>query len=177
MKCSHTEEITMKKVKLTYFSNMTPATYKSRSAYYTGDRAAEEMEKFWQWVANAFLRYYEQGDIKHLNALVAGSMNVGRYRAFVRVGKALCCHEFNHADKQYAGKINKDKRDALIRTDGNGIPAWESMLLKHIDKEQEFAKQTPTADWSLEKRVASLIKSAESHGKSKDDIIAALKAA
>ena len=167
----------MKKVKLTYFKNMAPATFKSRSAYYCGDKGTQEMENYWQWVANAFLRYFEQGDIKHLNALVEGSLNTGRYRAFVRVGKALCCHEFDHASKAYAGKINKDKRDALIRTDGNGIPAWENTLLKHLDKEQEHAKQTPAADWSLENRVASLVKSAESHGKTKDDIIAALKAA
>lgn len=147
------------------FGTLTDAAYNNRTNAYIKD-GAKQVVDFQDWVANAFARYYDTGDVSHLNNLVAGSLAIQRFRTLMRVAKPVAAHKFDKDSKTFVGKIDKDKRDEMCGMDENDatIEVWEAKLVEFFESEDEHQDKAPAKSWDVDAEIVKLIKKAGKEG-------------
>ena len=123
------------------FNTMTARQYNARVTYYTGEKGQKELFNWNEFMFNAVQRYVESGDATHLNNVMKGAANVGRYRASYRIMSTLSAHPFNKQDKLFHKQANK-KKLAEVREN------WEAMFIDALTQEEKHSSTTPTFDWS-----------------------------
>jgi hypothetical protein len=149
---------------LKHYTKMANAAFANRTKQYI-DNGAKEVEQFQQWVANAFARYMESGDISHLNNMVEGSLAIQRFRTFIRVAKPVSCHEYDAKTRTFTGKIDSDKRDKLCEVDGDsGMEMWEAKLVEFFASEDEHQEKAPAKTWDVDAAILQLINKAGKNG-------------
>ena len=146
-----------------YFTEMNSQQFGAASRYYR-DKAGLEHAKYWEYVANAFQRYTDTGRVDYLNNMVSASLNAGRYRAFSRVTKALCAHEWDEATRQFIGKADKAKLKRLRKLNPDtGAASWEQTLHDHLEKEMTFGQTKPKKGWDEDTCILNFVKQLTSH--------------
>ena len=151
--------------KIVNFPTLTDAAYTKRTNGYIKN-GAKQVEDFQAWVANAIARYYESGDVSHLNNLVAGSLAIQRYRTLIRVAKPIVAHKYEKDSKTFVGKIDKDKRDEMISpSEGDAnVEVWEAKLTEFFASEDEHQEKAPAKTWDVDAEIVKLIKKAGKEG-------------
>ncbi len=143
-----------------HFTSLDDTGYGQRTDYY-GGKGKEEVEAFYAYAANAVARYLATGDTSHVNKCIAGALNVGRYRSFIRIAKSVVAHKFNKANKALVGKIDASKKAKLVATDEkSGLERWELLLKDNIAMETQHQKVKPAKAWDEDAAIVRFVKAA-----------------
>jgi len=120
----------MKENTLQLFKTMTPKAYANATALFTGSKAGDNQELFYNWIANTALLYAEHRDATHLNRAVLGAKSRGY--AFVAVAKKLNAHAYNATSQTFGGKMSKSKMDSLMNVDDKGVTVFEAIVFQWV---------------------------------------------
>lgn len=119
--------------KLNVFNALNNRQFASAVRFFTSDKRAELVAKFWDFVANAILRCYQTGDSTHVNKAAAAAEICGYGPAFRKAAVAVIPFKYDMASRQFVDKIQREKRRALHVVDEKGVLAWETQLRDRID--------------------------------------------
>lgn len=125
-------------------------------------------------VANAVLRCYQTGTFDDANSALAIAVNIGQLTKWRPVLEAVI--PFTLKGRAFAGKIDREKRDAMMVTDDKGVAKFETRLKSGLAVAME-PKEKEVKKYKLAEEAARFVKRAKDHKKSEAQVIAAIKAA
>lgn len=150
-------------MELRLFTTMTPQQYAGAQRFFAGQKAAEIASKWRDYLANAVGRAIINGDPQHLNKMLAGASNFGKYRETRRIVSFLeKVWKYDTVVKGFVGKANTDRLRNLRGTAKDAeAPRWEITLEQRITKEENAERQAQSAEFDFDKWVDNIVRRAE----------------
>lgn len=150
-------------IALVNFTTMTGAQYTAATKFFTGAKARETAERFDTWLANATARAIVHGDCQHLNKLLQGASNFGRYRYARKVIRFIeKAWKYDTKEQAFVGKANSDALKRLRDVPKNGVaPRWEATLHNNMEAEKNYEEVAKSQEFDYDKWVANIVKKAK----------------
>lgn len=159
---------------LKLFNAQPQKVYDANAKTWGSAEAASFIASMQDTVANAVLRCYQHGTCHDANVALAIATNIGQLTKWRPVLERVI--PFTLKGRQFIGKMDKDRRDAMLVTDDKGVAKFEHVLKAGTAVAME-PKEKEEKKYSLAEDAARFVAKAVKNGKSPAKIRAAVEAA